>query len=257
MTAGSRMKATTCENDHLRRPAHEQVPGRARSRGARSAGARGDAIAVGGAVSPAASAMLLEMARQPRKQRRRAARSLAPARSPAPARDPGWVPAADAAQARAGKPELLAPAGDADCLCAALQCGADHRLREVHDLQARPAPRAGGLHDAGSARVVGACVADGSDELTARKDNTHRKCRETGNEAHSWCRSQSRSARNLGLWDPPSHLTSGGNHNRTRSRREISPPEVAGTDFIIVRDGRIAAIYLFFDELPRARQGKD
>jgi len=24
----------------------------------------------------------------------------------------------------------------------------------------------------------------------------------------------------------------------------------AGTDFIIVRDGRIAAIYLFFDKLP-------
>ena len=28
------------------------------------------------------------------------------------------------------------------------------------------------------------------------------------------------------------------------------PPEVAGTDFIIVRDGKIAALYLFFDELP-------
>ena len=27
-------------------------------------------------------------------------------------------------------------------------------------------------------------------------------------------------------------------------------PVYAGTDFIIVRDGRIAAIYLFFDELP-------
>jgi hypothetical protein len=27
-------------------------------------------------------------------------------------------------------------------------------------------------------------------------------------------------------------------------------PAVAGTDFIIVRDGRIAAIYLFFDKLP-------
>ena len=26
-------------------------------------------------------------------------------------------------------------------------------------------------------------------------------------------------------------------------------PEIAGTDFIIARDGRIAAIYLFFDEL--------
>jgi hypothetical protein len=28
-------------------------------------------------------------------------------------------------------------------------------------------------------------------------------------------------------------------------------PAVAGTDFIVARDGRIAAIYLFFDQLPR------
>ena len=28
------------------------------------------------------------------------------------------------------------------------------------------------------------------------------------------------------------------------------PPEYAGTDFAIVRDGRIAAVYLFFDKLP-------
>ena len=28
------------------------------------------------------------------------------------------------------------------------------------------------------------------------------------------------------------------------------PPVVAGTDFIIVRDGKIAAVYLFFDRLP-------
>ena len=27
-------------------------------------------------------------------------------------------------------------------------------------------------------------------------------------------------------------------------------PAIAGTDFIIVRDGRIAAVYLFFDKLP-------
>jgi hypothetical protein len=27
-------------------------------------------------------------------------------------------------------------------------------------------------------------------------------------------------------------------------------PSYAGTDFIIVRDGRIAAVYLFFDKLP-------
>ena len=30
------------------------------------------------------------------------------------------------------------------------------------------------------------------------------------------------------------------------------PPVVAGTDFAVVRDGRIAAIYLFFDRLPDA-----
>ena len=30
-------------------------------------------------------------------------------------------------------------------------------------------------------------------------------------------------------------------------------PTYAGTDFIIARDGRIAAVYLFFDELPPAR----
>ena len=28
------------------------------------------------------------------------------------------------------------------------------------------------------------------------------------------------------------------------------PPSVAGTDFIVARDGKIAAVYLFFDELP-------
>lgn len=28
------------------------------------------------------------------------------------------------------------------------------------------------------------------------------------------------------------------------------PPAYAGTDFIVARDGRIAAVYLFFDELP-------
>jgi hypothetical protein len=36
------------------------------------------------------------------------------------------------------------------------------------------------------------------------------------------------------------------------------PPACAGTDFIIVRDGKIAAVYLFFDELPWAgRYGVD
>ena len=32
--------------------------------------------------------------------------------------------------------------------------------------------------------------------------------------------------------------------------RPNEAPAVAGTDFIIARDGRIAAIYLFFDKLP-------
>ena len=34
------------------------------------------------------------------------------------------------------------------------------------------------------------------------------------------------------------------------SGRPGDAPAYAGTDFIIVRDGRIAAIYLFFDKLP-------
>ena len=32
--------------------------------------------------------------------------------------------------------------------------------------------------------------------------------------------------------------------------RPGEPPAYAGTDFIIARDGRIAALYLFFDKLP-------
>ena len=34
------------------------------------------------------------------------------------------------------------------------------------------------------------------------------------------------------------------------SRRPGEAPAYAGTDFIIARDGRIAAVYLFFDKLP-------
>ena len=34
------------------------------------------------------------------------------------------------------------------------------------------------------------------------------------------------------------------------SGRPGEPPAYAGTDFIIARDGRIAAVYLFFDKLP-------
>jgi SnoaL-like domain len=35
------------------------------------------------------------------------------------------------------------------------------------------------------------------------------------------------------------------------SGRPGEPPAYAGTDFIVVRDGRIAAIYLFFDKPPQ------
>jgi len=43
-----------------------------------------------------------------------------------------------------------------------------------------------------------------------------------------------------------------GNGGRVRwtEGRPGEAPVVAGTDFIVTRDGRIAAIYLFFDKLP-------
>ena len=43
-----------------------------------------------------------------------------------------------------------------------------------------------------------------------------------------------------------------GNGGRVRwvSGRPGEPPAYAGTDFIVARDGRIAALYLFFDKLP-------
>ena len=43
-----------------------------------------------------------------------------------------------------------------------------------------------------------------------------------------------------------------GNGGRVRwvSGRPGEAPAYAGTDFIVARDGRIAAIYLFFDKLP-------
>jgi hypothetical protein len=43
-----------------------------------------------------------------------------------------------------------------------------------------------------------------------------------------------------------------GNGGRVRwvSGRPGEAPAYAGTDFVIVRDGRIAALYLFFDKLP-------
>ena len=43
-----------------------------------------------------------------------------------------------------------------------------------------------------------------------------------------------------------------GNAGRVRwvSGPPGGPPVYAGTDFIVARDGRIAAVYLFFDKLP-------
>ena len=43
--------------------------------------------------------------------------------------------------------------------------------------------------------------------------------------------------------------TGDGGRVRWVSGRLGEPPAYAGTDFIIARDGRIAALYLFFDEL--------
>ncbi len=40
-----------------------------------------------------------------------------------------------------------------------------------------------------------------------------------------------------------------GNGGRVQGRPDEAPA-YAGTDFIIARDGRIAAVYLFFDKLP-------
>jgi hypothetical protein len=48
---------------------------------------------------------------------------------------------------------------------------------------------------------------------------------------------------------PPEELGDGG-RIRWVSRRPGEAPAYAGTDFIIARDGRIAAVYLFFDKLP-------
>jgi len=55
---------------------------------------------------------------------------------------------------------------------------------------------------------------------------------------------------------PPEEL---GNGARLKwvAGRPGAPPEDAGTDFIILRDGRVAAIYLFFDELPKQASNKN
>ena len=47
----------------------------------------------------------------------------------------------------------------------------------------------------------------------------------------------------------PEELHNGG-RIRWVSGRPGEAPAYAGTDFIIARDGRIAAVYLFFDKLP-------
>ena len=48
---------------------------------------------------------------------------------------------------------------------------------------------------------------------------------------------------------PPEEIGNGG-RVRWVSGSPGKPPAYAGTDFILVRDGKIAALYLFFDELP-------
>jgi hypothetical protein len=48
---------------------------------------------------------------------------------------------------------------------------------------------------------------------------------------------------------PPEAMGDGG-RVRWVSGSPGKPPAYAGTDFIIARDGKIAAIYLFFDNLP-------
>jgi hypothetical protein len=48
---------------------------------------------------------------------------------------------------------------------------------------------------------------------------------------------------------PPEELGNGG-RVQCVSGRPGEAPAFAGTDFIIARDGRIAALYLFFDKLP-------
>ena len=51
------------------------------------------------------------------------------------------------------------------------------------------------------------------------------------------------------LLSPPEETGDGG-RVRWAEGSPGKPPAVAGTDFIIARDGKIAAVYLFFDKLP-------
>jgi len=51
------------------------------------------------------------------------------------------------------------------------------------------------------------------------------------------------------MLSPPEEMGDGG-RVRWVEGSPGKPPSVAGTDFIIARDGKIAAVYLLFDELP-------
>ena len=51
------------------------------------------------------------------------------------------------------------------------------------------------------------------------------------------------------LLSPPEETGDGG-RVRWVEGSPGKPPAVAGTDFIIAKDGKIAAVYLFFDKLP-------
>ena len=53
---------------------------------------------------------------------------------------------------------------------------------------------------------------------------------------------------------PPEEMGNGG-RVRWVSGRPGNVPAYAGTDFIIARDGKISAVYLFFDELPSQPPG--
>jgi hypothetical protein len=57
------------------------------------------------------------------------------------------------------------------------------------------------------------------------------------------------------LLSPPEEMGDGG-RVRWVEGSPGKPPSVAGTDFIIARDGKIAAVYLFFDELPVPQPGR-
>ena len=53
-------------------------------------------------------------------------------------------------------------------------------------------------------------------------------------------------------YQPITEPEEAGNGGRVKwvSGRPGAAPDYAGTDFLIARDGRIAAVYLFFDKLP-------